>query len=462
MRKFRCADPSRTAYAEFLQEFYMKRVSAAAAVCLFLLPAFAQQSLQSTATNRVVENPNDWVLFPGENFNHVSSDYVIAFTDFTPASSGGSTAAVPGGFFGYHRHAAFPFTVGASFRMTAAEEVTKTVRTVWGGSGTTKTETVTETEYVTPAFDTYYANVFFLIGVPQLQDLSAGLQCYLTGSETITDKYTQTVTVNGVRTDYRENAGILQQNASLLFVVPASYRIGTTVNNSSFGVSVVTSKTEDAAGSGGDTGVNFFLYHKIAFKSLIPGGTRTNVWAAGGNKEFSCDLLEPTPFAGGIQKKTMFQLGISNRYDYSLPQKANAAGTGAPAFTAAFNPKAYADLIVKDAHTFDLGITVAADIGLNAALGSLPLTFFIGMTPRVYYREQAVKKTYPQTSSSYEQYGRARDFRADILWSGKIGMSVLLPKNWVCDVTFNVDTDTKLTGISAQLTIPVAPAQKAK
>ena len=82
------------------------------------------------------------------------------------------------------------------------------------------------------------------------------------------------------------------------------------------------------------------------------------------------------------------------------------------------------------------------------------MVLFCGVTPglQFYTTTYQTQKTEGKTVTTDKAASRA--LITNVLWSGKIGTSIILPRDMVLDVTFNVNNNTELSlGLSAQMTI---------
>ncbi len=398
--------------------------------------AYAQQSLLSEATNGLFTNVNDWIIRPNSKFNTVSDDHIIISSAFSNPKS----AAKPqgGAELGYFHAGAIPFGISLGLDFISDKHLTET-KTV-----TENTKTTVVTKYENPAFNDWDGTFRFTAGVPEMADISVGLMVNVKGSTNNAYKTVQTTVVNGaetksVTTEYKKSS------FDIMFSIPFGFRVGPVYNYLSPSFFLGVLKTE---GSGvtraNDNSFSFFIYDKAVFFSLIPGGSETAVWAGAGNSPVSTDETEIPAFGTASDKTLSGQAGISNRIDFSPLDSVSIV----------LNPKFYIDWLIGASGSYRMGYTFASDIGLYAQIAGLPVAVFFGMTPRLlfYHGETVDVRDEGSTRTTTMKYAE-RKLGTDILWSGRLGLSLLLPKNMTCDVTCNVNTGETLINLSAQMTI---------
>ena len=98
------------------------------------------------------------------------------------------------------------------------------------------------------------------------------------------------------------------------------------------------------------------------------------------------------------------------------------------------------------------GTTIAADAGIYAPLDNLPIALFFAMTPGVqFYNTNNYSTEGADTITTTKQVSRA--FGTSVFWNGKIGTSILLPKDMTLDITLNVNPSGKTVGLSALMSV---------
>ena len=114
----------------------------------------------------------------------------------------------------------------------------------------------------------------------------------------------------------------------------------------------------------------------------------------------------------------------------------------------------YFDILSGDYKSFTFGSTIAAAAGIYAPLGKLPMVLFCGVTPSLQFYTTTYKTQTTVGKDVTTDTAASRALITNVLWSGKIGTSIILPRDMVLDVTFNVNNNTELSlGLSAQMTI---------
>ena len=205
-----------------------------------------------------------------------------------------------------------------------------------------------------------------------------------------------------------------------------------------------------------DTAVAFTLYDKLTIQDLLPAplGSETAFWIAIGNMELSkiaeIDELEKPAYttqddtANGYSKlKFATQIGMSNLLSHSVG-----------GIELKMKPMVYFDILAGDHKSATFGATIAAAAGIYAPLGKLPMVLFCGVTPSLQFYSTTYHTEKTTGNATTTDKAASRALTTNVLWSGKVGTSILLPRDMVLDVTFNVNNNTELSlGLSAQMTI---------
>ena len=205
-----------------------------------------------------------------------------------------------------------------------------------------------------------------------------------------------------------------------------------------------------------DTAVAFTLYDKLTIQDLLPAplGSETAFWIAIGNMELSkiakIDELEKPAYtvqndtANGYSKlKFATQIGMSNLLSHSVG-----------GIELKMKPMVYFDILAGDHKSATFGATIAAAAGIYAPLGKLPMVLFCGVTPSLQFYSTTYHTETTNGNKTTTDKAASRALTTNVLWSGKVGTSILLPRDMVLDVTFNVNNNTELSlGLSAQMTI---------
>ena len=148
--------------------------------------------------------------------------------------------------------------------------------------------------------------------------------------------------------------------------------------------------------------------------------------------------------ANGYSKlKFATQFGMSNLLSHSLG-----------GIEVRMKPMVYFDMLAGDYKSFTFGATIAAAAGIYAPLGKLPMVLFCGVTPSLQFYTTTYHTETTNGNTTTTDKAASRALTTNVLWSGKVGTSILLPRDMVLDVTFNVNNNTELSlGLSAQMTI---------
>lgn len=411
------------------------------ALTLIMISSLAtgQASLLNEATNGLFRNVNDFVIKPNIMFNTVDSKQVIVGGGFNAMGLEGNSNS--GALLGYYHPSAIRWSTAAYLNLTSEEHKVEEHFT----------EGNVEVQHKNPAFERYDGGVRFTLGLPDTLNLSAGLLFLFDGNttqpieSTRIENGTETVTVKtGTNT------------AKFTMGIPVGLEFTPSIYNYFSPIVHITQTTTINGSEDKDTAVAFTLYDKLTIQDLLPAplGSETAFWIAIGNMELSriaeIDELEKPAYttqddtANGYSKlKFATQFGMSNLLSHSLG-----------GIEVRMKPMVYFDMLAGDYKSFTFGATIAAAAGIYAPLGKLPMVLFCGVTPSLqfYSTTYHTEKTTGNTTTTDKAASRA--LTTNVLWSGKVGTSILLPRDMVLDVTFNVNNNTELSlGLSAQMTI---------
>lgn len=423
------------------------------ALTLIMISSLAtgQASLLNEATNGLFRNVNDFVIKPNSMFNTVDSKQVIVGGGFNAMGLEGNSNS--GALLGYYHPSAIRWSTAAYLKLTSEDHKVEEHFT----------EDNVEVQYKNPAFERYDGGVRFTLGLPDTLNLSAGLLFLFDGNtsqpieSTRIENGTETVTVNTATNTAKFTMGI---PVGLEFT-PSIYNYFSPIVHITQTTTIAGNQTgpNGQQGNGSedkDTAVAFTLYDKLTIQDLLPAplGSETAFWIAIGNMELSkiaeIDELEKPAYttqidtANGYSKlKFATQIGMSNLLSHSVG-----------GIELKMKPMVYFDILAGDHKSATFGATIAAAAGIYAPLGKLPMVLFCGVTPSLqfYSTTYHTEKTTGNTTTTDKAASRA--LTTNVLWSGKVGTSILLPRDMVLDVTFNVNNNKELSlGLSAQMTI---------
>lgn len=411
--------------------------------------AVSQVSLLNESTNGLFRNVNDFVIKPNVMFNTVETKQVIVGGGFNDLTFKSNTNG--GGLIGYYHPGKLPWSVAAALDMKSTyhnvESVTET-------NGTT----TNSTEYKNPAFDTYQGGLRFNIGFPDIMNLSAGIVAHFEGKS---KNEAETTTTVGDKTTTK----IAEQTKELdvILGIPVSIQFTPTMHNFfepylfiSQDKRIVGGDTAPNADAGSEKNTNFVefaLYDKFTMQNLFPApfGADTSFWLGlgvgkgdglgtlVGIAEIEKPAYKSVSFDSiGYEVKVATQLGMSNLLDFS-------AGT----IQLRVKPMTYFDFLFGVHKSFTFGATVAIAAGAYAPLSDLPLALFFGVTPGLQFYN-TVKY---DESSTVTTKSASRALTTSAFWSGKVGISVLMPQNMAFDITLNVNDSGKSIGLSALMAV---------
>lgn len=412
--------------------------------------AMGQVSLLNEATNGLFYNVNDFIIKPNKMFNTVDSKQILIGGGFNAMGLEGNSNS--GALLGYYNPSSIRWSTAGYLNLTSEDHEVE------------KTAPGEEIKYKNPAFRNYAGGARFTMGLPDVMNLSAGLLFLFDGNTTQPKEYTQTK--DGVETVVTP-AG--ENNLDLTIGIPVGLELTPAIYNYFNPILHIVQKTtipgnQTTNGPGGndanvklendtETNVAFTVYDKLTIQDLLPNpfGEETTFWIGIGNVELSrIEELEQPAYkidndTTNSYNKMKFatQFGMSNLIKHSIGN-----------IEVRMKPMVYFDILSGDYKSFTFGSTIAAAAGIYAPLGKLPMVLFCGVTPSLqfYTTTYQTQKTEGKTVTTDKAASRA--LITNVLWSGKIGTSIILPRDMVLDVTFNVNNNTELSlGLSAQMTI---------
>lgn len=417
----------------------MKRIMMGAAMlALACSLAVGQVSLLNEATNGLFKNVNDFVIKPNVRFNTVETKQVIVGGGFNDLSFKSNTNG--GGLIGYyHPGETIHWSIATSLDMKSTKH---NVEQVVETNGTT----TSTTEFKNPVFNNYAGGLRFNLGLPETMNLSAGLIAYFEGQSENQAEITQ----NGATT-------FTPQIKKLNVILGFPLGIAFTPEMYNFFEPYVfisnDSEIDETGNSEQNTLTEFALYDKFTMKNLFPApfGAETSFWLGVGFgkgddkgtlvgvEEIEKPAYEAVPFDTiGYEVKIATQLGMSNLLDFSLG-----------VIQLRLKPMIYFDFLFGVHKSFTFGASAAVVAGAYTPLGDLPLALFFGITPglqfynTVWYQEDTLGTT----------KSASRALVTSAFWTGKIGISVLLPEDMVFDITLNVNPSNQTVGLSALMSV---------
>ena len=412
--------------------------------------AVSQVSLLNESTNGLFRNVNDFVIKPNVMFNTVETKQVIIGGGFNDLTFKSNTNG--GGLIGYYHPGKLPWSVAAALDMKSAKHNVETVKEETNGT------TTTTTEFKNPAFDTYQGGLRFTIGFPDVMNLSAGIVAHFEGkskNEAETTKTERDTTTTTITEQTKE--------LDIILGVPVSIQFTPTMHNFfepyifiSQDKRIVGGDTATNAEAGSEsktTAVEFALYDKFTVQNLFPApwGAETSFWlglgvgkGAGEGTLVGVEEIERPAYKSvdyeslGYEVKVTTQLGMSNLIDFSV-------GT----IQLRVKPMTYFDFLFGVHKSFTFGATVAIAAGAYAPLSDLPLALFFGVTPGLQFYNTA---KYDESSTGTTK-SASRALTTSAFWSGKVGISVLMPQNMAFDITLNVNQSGRSIGLSALMAV---------
>lgn len=423
----------------------MKRIVIGTAMFLLACTvAVSQVSLLNEATNGLFRNVNDFVIKPNVMFNTVETKQVIIGGGFNDLSFKSNTNG--GGLIGYyHPGKKVHWSVATALDMKSEKH---NVEQVVETNGTT----TSTTEFKNPAFNSYAGGLRFTLGLPETMNLSAGLIAYFEGES----KNEAETTKNGTTT---YTAQIKKLNVILGF--PVGIEIKPEMYNFFEPYIFISSDTKiDAQGNSEKlTLTEFALYDKFTMQNLLPQpfGAETSFWLGLGVGKgdglgtlVGVEEIEKPAYQAvdydpdkkdetvGYEVKVATQLGMSNLLDFSLG-----------VIQLRLKPMVYFDFLFGIHKSFTFGASAAVVAGAYTPLGDLPLALFFGITPGLQFYNTVRYEESLQGTTKYA----SRALTTSAFWTGKVGISVLLPENMIFDITLNVNPSKKSVGLSALMSV---------
>ncbi len=423
----------------------MKRIVMGAAMLLLACTiAVSQVSLMNEATNGLFKNVNDFVIKPNVMFNTVETKQVIIGGGFNDLTFKSNTNG--GGLIGYyHPGKKVHWSMATALDMKSAKH---NVETVTETNGTT----TTTTEFKNPAFNNYAGGLRFTLGLPDTMNLSAGVIAYFEGESANEEE----ITINGTTT-------YTTQTKKLNVILGFPIGIGFTPEMYNFfePYIFISSDTKvDTAGNEEQTTLSeFALYDKFTMSNLFPApfGAETSFWLGLGVGKgdglgtlVGVEEIEKPAYQAvdydpdkkdetvGYEVKIATQLGMSNLLDFSLG-----------VIQLRLKPMVYFDFLFGVHESFTFGASVAVVAGAYTPLGDLPLALFFGITPGLQFYNTVRYEESLQGTTKYA----SRALTTSAFWTGKVGISVLLPENMIFDITLNVNPSKKSVGLSALMSV---------
>ena len=414
---------------------------------MFLLActvAVSQVSLLNEATNGLFRNVNDFVIKPNVMFNTVETKQVIIGGGFNDLSFKSNTNG--GGLIGYyHPGKKVHWSVATSLDMKSQKH---NVEQVVETNGTT----TSTTEFKNPAFNSYAGGLRFTLGLPETMNLSAGLIAYFEGES----KNEAETTKNGATTYTAQT-----KKLNVILGFPVSIEITPEMYNFFEPYIFISSDTKiDAQGNSEKlTLAEFALYDKFTMQNLLPQpfGAETSFWLGLGVGKgdglgtlVGVEEIEKPAYQAvdydpdkkdetvGYEVKVATQLGMSNLLDFSLG-----------VIQLRLKPMVYFDFLFGIHKSFTFGASAAVVAGAYTPLGDLPLALFFGITPGLQFYNTVRYEESLQGTTKYA----SRALTTSAFWTGKVGISVLLPENMIFDITLNVNPSNKTVGLSALMSV---------
>lgn len=421
----------------------MKRIMMGTAMFLLACTiAVSQVSLLNEATNGLFKNVNDFVIKPNVMFNTVETKQVIIGGGFNDLSFKSNTNG--GGLIGYyHPGKKVHWSVAATLDMKSEKH---SVEQIVETNGTTSTTT----EFKNPAFNSYAGGLRFTLGLPETMNLSAGLITYFDGESANQAEQT----TNGTTTYTAQT-----KKLNVILGFPVSIEITPEMYNFFEPYIFISSDTKiDTQGNSEKlTLTEFALYDKFTMQNLFPQpfGAETSFWLGLGVGKGDEGKDIPGPLAGveeiekpaytavdyesiGYEVKVATQVGMSNLLDFSLGET-----------QLLLKPMVYFDFLFGVHNSFTFGASAAVVAGAYTPLSDLPLALFFGMTPGLQFFNTSKIDDNPSGTTK----SSSRALTTSAFWTGKVGMSVLLPKDMTLDVTLNVNPSGKSVGLSALMSV---------
>ncbi len=406
--------------------------------------AVGQASLLNEATNGLFLNVNDYVIKPNIMFNTVNTKQILIGGGYD--TMGIRNGANSGASLGYYHPGALRWSVATSLSLTSQNH--KVQESLSDNAGTK------EVHYDNPAFEDYKGIARFTLGFPSLMNLSAGavldFDTSSPNAQDIPDGGTDTMNFTmSIPVGLEFSPTIYNYLNPIVEIHQTTTRPSPVIDNTSGDVDGTVSGTTEKT-----TSVAVAVYDKLTIQDLLPApfGAETAFWLGIGNIELSkIDDLEKPAYTVNSDTVTLTpnfatQFGMSNLVVKDIGD-----------IQVKMKPMVYFDILTDSHKSFAFGATIAATAGIYAPLGQLPMVLFCGVTPglQFYTTTHKTQKTEGNTVTTNKAASRA--LTTNVLWNGKIGTSIILPKDMVLDVTFNVNNNENngpmTLGLSAQMTI---------
>lgn len=406
--------------------------------------AVGQASLLNEATNGLFLNVNDYVIQPNIMFNTVNTKQILIGGGYD--TMGIRNGANSGASLGYYHPGALRWSVATSLSLTSQNH--KVQESLSDNAGTK------EVHYDNPAFEDYKGIARFTLGFPSLMNLSAGavldFDTSSPNAQDIPDGGTDTMNFTmSIPVGLEFSPTIYNYLNPIVEIHQTTTRPSPVIDNTSEDVDGTVSGTTEKT-----TSVAVAVYDKLTIQDLLPApfGAETAFWLGIGNIELSkIDDLEKPAYTVNSDTVTLTpnfatQFGMSNLVVKDIGD-----------IQVKMKPMVYFDILTDSHKSFAFGATIAATAGIYAPLGQLPMVLFCGVTPglQFYTTTHKTQKTEGNTVTTNKAASRA--LTTNVLWNGKIGTSIILPKDMVLDVTFNVNNNENngpmTLGLSAQMTI---------
>ena len=406
--------------------------------------AVGQASLLNEATNGLFLNVNDYVIKPNIMFNTVNTKQILIGGGYDTMEI--RNGANSGASLGYYHPGALRWSVATSLSLTSQNH--KVQESLSDNAGTK------EVHYDNPAFEDYKGIARFTLGFPSLMNLSAGavldFDTSSPNAQDIPDGGTDTMNFTmSIPVGLEFSPTIYNYLNPIVEIHQTTTRPSPVIDNTSGDVDGTVSGTTVKT-----TSVAVAVYDKLTIQDLLPApfGAETAFWLGIGNIELSkIDDLEKPAYTVNSDTVTLTpnfatQFGMSNLVVKDIGD-----------IQVKMKPMVYFDILTDSHKSFAFGATIAATAGIYAPLGQLPMVLFCGVTPglQFYTTTHKTQKTEGNTVTTNKAASRA--LTTNVLWNGKIGTSIILPKDMVLDVTFNVNNNENngpmTLGLSAQMTI---------
>ena len=406
--------------------------------------AVGQASLLNEATNGLFLNVNDYVIKPNIMFNTINTKQILIGGGYD--TMGIRNGANSGASLGYYHPGALRWSVATSLSLTSQNH--KVQESLSDNAGTK------EVHYDNPAFEDYKGIARFTLGFPSLMNLSAGavldFDTSSPNAQDIPDGGTDTMNFTmSIPVGLEFSPTIYNYLNPIVEIHQTTTRPSPVIDNTSGDVDGTVSGTTEKT-----TSVAVAVYDKLTIQDLLPApfGAETAFWLGIGNIELSkIDDLEKPAYTVNSDTVTLTpnfatQFGMSNLVVKDIGD-----------IQVKMKPMVYFDILTDSHKSFAFGATIAATAGIYAPLGQLPMVLFCGVTPglQFYTTTHKTQKTEGNTVTTNKAASRA--LTTNVLWNGKIGTSIILPKDMVLDVTFNVNNNENngpmTLGLSAQMTI---------